>query len=447
MPTITGSISTVKLPSGNIYEIKDAVARQTMGGAIKIKGTTTTALTDESTTNPITIDDKSYTAVANDAVFYNKKEFVFDGTKWHEFGDMSGLGDLAYADTASYTYTPGGEVSQPTFTGSETSVTITATADESGNYTPVGEVSQPTFSGSSLTSTGTFTPDGTVSLSTTDSTVVISGGSGTATYTPEGSVDAPTFTGTAVRLVTDDIALPTSASFAGTKGSVSVSGTPEGSVSAPTISVATAGTTDTINNPTAVTVAKTVTAVAPGGTAPDNSVTWCGMDQNDTECLNLYQIGYTTGDSITTSSVTVKTGDASYEASTPTFTGTSMTSTGSFTPAGGVSLSTTDTSVTVSAADSGEATYTPGGSNSAPTFTGTGTRLTGTAEIPTSASFTGTEGSVSVSGTPAGTVSQPRFTGTKVQIAGTTTAAGTVSQPSFTGTEATITVTPDTITP
>ena len=27
----------------------------------------------------------------NLAVFYGKKEFVFDGTKWHEFGDLTGL--------------------------------------------------------------------------------------------------------------------------------------------------------------------------------------------------------------------------------------------------------------------------------------------------------------------------------------------------------------------
>ena len=42
------------------------------------------------------------------------------------------------------------------------------------------------------------------------------------------------------------------------------------------------------------------------------------------ETLSLYQIGYTTGDSITTSDVTVKTGDATYEATAPAFTGTGV---------------------------------------------------------------------------------------------------------------------------
>ena len=63
------NISKITLPNGETYDIKDAVARATMSGAILIRGTTTTALTDESTTNPITIDGDSYTAVANDAVF------------------------------------------------------------------------------------------------------------------------------------------------------------------------------------------------------------------------------------------------------------------------------------------------------------------------------------------------------------------------------------------
>lgn len=60
-------------------------------GGIVLVGETTTALTDWATTNPITVDGQSYTAQANDAVIYLNKEFLFDGTKWHEFGDLSGL--------------------------------------------------------------------------------------------------------------------------------------------------------------------------------------------------------------------------------------------------------------------------------------------------------------------------------------------------------------------
>ncbi len=60
-------------------------------GGIILKGETTTPLADNATTNPIVIDGQSYTAQPNDAVIYGSKEFLFDGTKWHEFGDLSGL--------------------------------------------------------------------------------------------------------------------------------------------------------------------------------------------------------------------------------------------------------------------------------------------------------------------------------------------------------------------
>ena len=98
--------------------------------------------------------------------------------------------------------------------------------------------------------------------------------------------------------------------------------TPAGTVSTPAISVATAGAVDTIKNPTSVTVAKSVVASAPGQTAPDNSVTYYSVEG---ETLKLFQIGYTTGDSITTENKTVKVGDAAYEATPPAFTGTQAT--------------------------------------------------------------------------------------------------------------------------
>lgn len=94
-------ISKVKLPSGGEYLIKDAEARQlieNLGSPTHFAGVTTSALTDGSTTNPIQVGGKSYTAVAGDVVAAGNKEFIFDGTKWLEFGDMSNLGQLAYKD-------------------------------------------------------------------------------------------------------------------------------------------------------------------------------------------------------------------------------------------------------------------------------------------------------------------------------------------------------------
>lgn len=147
-------------------------------------------------------------------------------------------------------------------------------------------------------------------------------------YTLSGTVSQPTFTGTSTT---------STGKF-----------TPEGSIEAPVISLKTAGATSTIKNPTSVTVVKTVTVVAPGATAPSNNLTY--YDVTD-ETLRLYQIGYTTGASITTVNVTVKTGDATYEASAPTFTGTEGNISVSGTPAGTVSQPTftgTVGSVTVS---------------------------------------------------------------------------------------------------
>jgi hypothetical protein len=79
------------------YEVTIGGGGGASGGIILV-GTTTTQLTDGATTNPITVDGQSYTAQPNDAVIYGNKEFLFDGTYWHEFGDMSGLGSAAYKD-------------------------------------------------------------------------------------------------------------------------------------------------------------------------------------------------------------------------------------------------------------------------------------------------------------------------------------------------------------
>lgn len=265
-------ISQIKLPDGTTYNIKDANARDRIAALEAFTtylGVTTTALTDGATTNPITINGNSVTAESGNIVLYGNKEFIFDGTHWNEFGDLSALGDLAYKNTAS------------------------------GSFKPSGTVSQPTFTGDTMSSTGSFTPAGSISLGTTNKTAAVSpASSGTATYTPAGSVAAPT------------------------------------------ISVATAGSTTTVNSITAV------------GTLPTYTVSG--------EVLTLTQGTLPTKGSNTT----VKTGDASYSASAPAFTGTAVR------------------------------------------------LVTGNISVPNSATFTGTAGSVSVSGTPSGTVSQPTFTGT-----------------------------------
>ena len=104
-------ISQITLPSGTTYDIKDSVARSAIASNITYVGVTTTALTDQATTNPIQVNGESYTATKGNLVVYDHKEFLFDGTKWDELGDLTGLGDLAYKDSASGSYTPQGTVS------------------------------------------------------------------------------------------------------------------------------------------------------------------------------------------------------------------------------------------------------------------------------------------------------------------------------------------------
>lgn len=93
-PTGNATEPLTKLEVGStIYSIPD-------GTIFKYIGTTTTQLTDGSTTNPITINSESITAVAGDVVFYGDDEFVFDGTTWEQFGStgfanpMTTQGDL-----------------------------------------------------------------------------------------------------------------------------------------------------------------------------------------------------------------------------------------------------------------------------------------------------------------------------------------------------------------
>lgn len=447
-------ISKITLPSGTTYNIKDAWARQQIqsivgGDAIVFIGVSTAKLTDGGTQTPI-VGGVEKTPVTGNLFFYGTEEFIWGSDdKWHALGSLDSLGDFAYADTGTVTLTPAGTVSKPTFTGSSSTVTITATDNTSGNYQPKGSISGGAFTGASTTFTGKFTPEGTIAVSvasTSNKTTTVTTTTGTATYTPGGTVSQPGFTGTAATISGDGKFTPTgTVALTKTNKTTTVSAaasgtttyTPGGSVGVPTISVKTAGATGTIKNPTSTTVAKTVVAAAPGTTAPANNLTYYSVAN---ETLSLYQLGYTTGASITTENVTVKTGDAAYESSQPSFTGTAVRLvTGNISTADSASFTGTEGDISTTAS------YTPTGTVAQPTFTGTGVRLiTGNIPVPAtlSGSFTGTEGNVSTSGTPNGSNGALTFTGTKVNLTGTTTAAGSVSQPTFTGTSGTHTVLP-----
>ena len=388
-------IAKIKLPSGTEYDIKDAWARQQIealvgGSAVIFRGVSSTALTDGGTEKPTIGGEVINDVVTGNLVFYGTDEFIW-GTNgaWSELGPtLTILGDLAYADTASASYTPAGSVS---FTNTNKTATVAPAASGTATYTPAGTITGAAFTGASMTSTGTFTPSGDVTSTFTGASMTSTG-----SFTPSGSVS----------LTTENKTATVSKAASGT-----ATYTPEGSVAAPTISVATAGSTTTIKNPTKQTVATGLAVAAPGATAPANAQIYYSVAN---ETLSLYQIGYNTGDSITTTDVTVKTGDAAYEATAPAFTGT------------GARLVTGNIAVPTSASFTGSS-----GSVS----------VSGTTAGSVSSTFEGDSGNVSVSGTTTGSVSQGTFTGTGVRLE-----TGDISVPSsasFSGTQATITVTPD----
>ena len=437
-------ISKITLPNGNVYDIKDSEAREQLkafagGNAVVFMGVSSTALTDGGNQNP-TVNGKTVTTKSPGQLYFvqgNSKEYVYGADeKWHELGNLESLGSLAYKNTVKYDKTTGASLHEnPVFDGD-----------------PVRLVTDNISIPNSFTSNFIGTQENI-----------------SVTGTPTGEISTPDFNGTGVRLVTDNIAIPSSASFSGNlltstgsitpNGSVSVttktttnktaivsaasSGTatytPEGSIETPTISVKTAGSTTTIKNPSSATVAKTVVTAAPGATAPANNLTYYSVtDEN----LSLYQLGYTTGASITTANVTVKTGDAEYESTQPTFSGTGVrlvtgnipvpstyeaNFTGSAsdisvsgTPSGSIGLTTSNTVVTVSSAESGAITYKPSGIISQPTFTGDELTSEGTytprGSVSTDISSSSTQtydvsiGSGSATYTPSGSISKPNIT-------------------------------------
>lgn len=103
-------LSKIVQGSNTLY-IKDSEAREAISALEAYSdyvGVTTTALTDGATTNPITIAGESVTVKKGNIANYGSKEFIFNGTAWQEFGDLSALGALAYKDSAEGSVTAAG---------------------------------------------------------------------------------------------------------------------------------------------------------------------------------------------------------------------------------------------------------------------------------------------------------------------------------------------------
>ena len=280
-------ISQVEMPDGSLLEIKDSYARSAIAGGVKyvgklyVDGTTYTHLTDGDTRSTVEIIDgsshKSVSAASGDLVFDGTDEFIYDGSTWAHLG-KEGLGSFAFVNEGRVTV-PTVSYGNPTPNVTSTAATVNIQESASGNLSVTGTFTQPTISG-------------TASVS------------GTSTHNTSSEDYAVTATTTIPSGKTKNY-------------------TPAGSVSAPTISLSSAGSTTTIKNPSSKTVVTGVSASDPSSTAATGAVTYMTYTEN-TETLSFRQLAVATGASITTSDVTVKTGDGSYSAGSPTFTGTDV---------------------------------------------------------------------------------------------------------------------------
>ena len=132
---INGTITDVE------FTIKDAEARQMitdLGNALYWIGVTTTALSEGATTNPITVGGESVTAKLGGLASYDGMEYAWNGSAWQGLGP-SNLGSLAYANTASGSYTPSGSVQITPGTDSTDSVTGVTTNGTTPYFTQSGE--------------------------------------------------------------------------------------------------------------------------------------------------------------------------------------------------------------------------------------------------------------------------------------------------------------------
>ena len=356
---------------GVTYNIKDVKARESIAALSSYTsylGVTTTDLVDGVTTSPaVVINEKTVTAQKGNIVTKGKKEFIYNGTAWQEFGDLSALGALAFKGSASGSYTPVGKV-ESTFTGTPTTISVSGTA--------TGTISKPTFTGTAKDFSITGTPTGSVDIKTKEPTT-----GETANYTPAGTVSKPIFSGILSKFSASGDGVAVTVESQSVDASHAVNYTPAGTVSAPTIT----------------TTKATVTTDFEAGSAAAFTVT--------DEILTI-----TAGTAPSAKTTTVLTGAS---ASAPTFTGTGthlsgttadLSVTGKFTPMGTVSqpsftgIGTLITGTFTGTPMTATGSYTPEGSISQPTFTGTKITSTGsyTPEGTVSSTFTGTAATITV---------------------------------------------------
>lgn len=94
-----------------------------LASAMLFLGTTTTAITDGATTNPVAIGGSNKTVTAGNVVLYGSKEFVWTGRAWEELGNE---GSYKIVQAA---------VGDPTASGTSNTFIATISQDANGKIT------------------------------------------------------------------------------------------------------------------------------------------------------------------------------------------------------------------------------------------------------------------------------------------------------------------------
>jgi hypothetical protein len=382
---------------------------------------------------------------------------------------LSGKSNTAH----THTVTAKGSVSQPTFTGTQATISstgtdksitvaITSSHPTSGtNYTPQGSIKinsitpagsitgSQAFSGTASATTKTaVTPASGSHTHTVTAKGSISaaapGTNETANYTPAGTISKPSIstssTNSGTPSATADVASTThthsvSGSVSISKGTVSTSTpanyTPEGSVSAP-VFTGTEGTVSVSGTPKGTVSQPTFT-----GKAATISVSGTPLGSVESHTHTVTLKNATTGSASGWSAGTLPTRTArSVVTDRGTFTkGSAAKLTADYDPDED-RLTVTFTANTPS--DLGDQTkkdyYEITGVGTLPALTITSNTVAVNSVSSVAPKFTGSKTTFTGSYTPEGTVSQPGFTGSDTTFTGKFTPAGTNSEPTFTGT-------------
>ena len=204
-------ISKIKLPSGNVYDIKDSVARQAISGGITFviswNGASTPVVSDIPAGVIVKYNGTDYTGtmsaessqagafylVASSSEARNiYSEYVAIGEtgskSWEKLGDtsvdLSDLGALAYLDTVNLAKGSGDQVlgEATTFTNADSSVTFSGGSSDTfvksypGATSKLATTTVPNVTSAGSASTWSFA----LGTGTDAETLIISGGNGSA---------------------------------------------------------------------------------------------------------------------------------------------------------------------------------------------------------------------------------------------------------------------------